>query len=373
MHFSSDGMPQKLEERIAGFHLPPLTVMENGEPIKNREAWLKRRAAIITLLQQEMYGVTPAACPVSAKILKEDNSAYADKACETTLEIILTAPGGTASFPVTLIVPKKKPIKGVFINIAFMIRGTDGFRYCPSCPVEEIIDAGFAITLYDYLDVAGDDGDFARGIAGVFPRETGTGWGKIGMWAYSMSRVADYLKTRSEFEGVPFIALGFSRLGKTALWCGVQDERFDFVMPLGSGTGGVGFTRGNKKESIGELQSRNWYWFCGNFKRYSADAYALPFDQHFALAACAPRKLLTVIGESDEWADIENEYLSCIAAGEGYVLAGAKGFIAPDEFPRGDSFFSQGDIAFGLRRGTHFLSRADWRMAIDYIGVKCEG
>jgi hypothetical protein len=355
-------------ELLAGFRLPPLAFFERGEQVRSSAEWKERREEILGLLQREMYGITPSPCPVTGSILKEDDMAYSGKAIERFLEIRLTAPGGNVSFPVTLVIPKKQPVRGIFINIAFMVTGLDGFRYCPSCPIEEIIDDGFAIALYDYLDAAGDDDDFNKGLAGVFPRREDAGWGKLGIWAYSMSRVADYLRTLDIFRAVPFAAIGFSRLGKAALWCGAQDEGFDFVMPFGSGTGGVGFTRRNRKETIGELLHRNWFWFCGNFRRYGADAGVLPFDQHFVVAACAPRKLLTVIAEDDVWADVENEYLSCIAASEGYFLSGTKGFIAPDSIPRADVFFPEGNIAMGLRRGTHFLSRADWRLAMDYIG-----
>jgi hypothetical protein len=359
-------MPHKMLELIAGFHLPPLALFEGGEPVRNSTEWKERRKEILGLLQREMYGTTPPPCPVAGSVLKEDDMAYSGKAVERFLEIHLAALGGNISFPATLVIPKKRPVRGIFVNIAFMVAGVDGFRYCPVCPIEEIIDEGFAIALYDYLDVAGDDDDFTKGLAGVFPREEDTGWGKLGIWAYSMSRVADYLRTLDVFKAVPFAAAGFSRLGKAALWCGAQDEGFDFVIPFGSGTGGAGFTRRNRKETMEELLRRNWFWFCGNFRHYT-DAGALPFDQHFVIAACAPRKFLTLIAEDDVWADVENEYLSCIAASEGYRLSGARGFIAPDSIPRADVFFPEGDIAMGLRRGTHFLSRADWRLAMDYI------
>jgi hypothetical protein len=361
---------KEMTRLIDGFQLPSLARLESGTQVQDAEEWKRRRGEILNLLQREMYGATPPPCPIEGSILREDRAAYSSKAVEYGIEIGLDAPGGRAVFPLTLVIPQKQPLKGIFLNLAFMIRGEDGLRYCPACPIEEIVDEGFAIAIWDYLDVASDDGDFSRGFAGVFPREAETGWGKISVWAYSMSRTADYLKTLPEFESVPFAAIGFSRLGKTALWAGAQDERFGFVMPIGSGTGGVGFTRCNRKESITALQENNSFWFCENFRHYIDDAATLPFDQHFVIAACAPRPVLSAAGLEDQWADGENEYLACIAASEGYQLAGASGFIGPDSIPRSPAVFAEGDIALGFRHGTHFLSRADWRFAMDYIAAR---
>ncbi|GHV70679.1 acetylxylan esterase [Spirochaetia bacterium] len=347
------------KEKIDELNLPSLLVTKAAE-------WQTRREEILSLLQKEMYGFTPPPCPVHGKVLREDMNAYSGKAVERKIELVLDAPGGSFSFPVTITIPKEKKL-AVFVNIAFMITGKDDQRYCPSCPVEEIIDGGFVHAIFDYLSVASDDGDFSSGLAAVFPRSPGAGWGKLGMWAYAMSRVADYLKTLEEFASLPLAAIGFSRLGKTSLWCGAQDERFDFVMPFGSSTAGIAFTRKNSKQSMEELQHHHSHWFCENFRAYNNNENAMPFDQHFPLALCAPRRLLTSIAEEDEWVDVEKEYLSCKAAGVVWELFGKKDFTAPDNFPHAPCAFWQGNPAMSLRHGTHFFSRADWQAAMAYI------
>ncbi|MFP3153575.1 hypothetical protein LQZ18_03945 [Lachnospiraceae bacterium ZAX-1] len=233
--------------------LPPLAVAKDGTKIADAVKWEARRKEILTLMQEEMYGMTPSPCAVSGKIQKEDLGAYSDKAIERTIELQFSAPNGRYALPVTFVIPKAVKPKAVFINIAFMEKTINGSRYCPNCPIEEIIDDGFAIAIFDYTSVASDDGDYDNGIAAIFPRDEKTGWGKLGMWAYAMSRVADYVKTLDEFIDTPLAAMGFSRLGKTALWCGAQDERFDYVMPFGSSTVGVGFTRQKNKQTMEEV------------------------------------------------------------------------------------------------------------------------
>ena len=69
----------------------------------------------------------------------------------------------------------------------------------------------------------------------------------------------------------------------------------------------------------------------------------------------------------DCWADPENEYLSCIAAGEYYRNMGLKGFIRPDRDPVPGDCFGEGEIGYHLRAGTHYLSREDWGHFMEYM------
>ena len=93
----------------------------------------------------------------------------------------------------------------------------------------------------------------------------------------------------------------------------------------------------------------------------------MPFDQHFLLAAVAPRRVALGAALEDEWADPDSQYLSACAASGVWDMLGRKGFITPDRLPLPGDCFSTGCIKYHLRRGRHFLSREDWQHYCTYI------
>ena len=94
----------------------------------------------------------------------------------------------------------------------------------------------------------------------------------------------------------------------------------------------------------------------------------MPFDQHFLLAAAAPRKVAVGASSLDTWADPESEFLCCEAASAAWEKLGLPGFIAPDDrFPQVGESFDEGFIAFHNREGEHSPCRADWKAYIDFL------
>lgn len=332
------------------------------------DEWSLIRKDMLTLLSKEQYGYLPAPCAINARAVREDAGAFGGKAVLKRVLLTLEGPLDSHTFSIDLITPAKNTPKAVFINIAFMEEQKDGIYVCPACPIEEIIDGGFAIAIYSYTSVASDDDNFTAGLAKCFPHDDAASFGKLGMWAYSMSRVADYLLSMPAFSDVPLAAIGFSRLGKTALWCGANDERFTYIFPFGSSTAGVQMTRENRRQNITEVQDHHYFWFCGNFKKYHDDADKLPFDQHFAVACCAPRKLLSSVSIDDEWLDLENENASLMLASQVYERLGMTPYDAKDKTVTTlPNRLWSGLPALSLRPGTHFFSRADWKEAMDFI------
>lgn len=342
--------------------LPELLRFESGEPVTGREAWPARREEILSLLSREMFGVTPPPCP-ARPIPSEEGSredAFAGKAVTRVCEVELDTPGGPFRYPMILVTPHKP--RALILHISF--HGTDANRYSPT---EEIIDEGFALASIDYNAVTRDDGDFSDGIAAMFPREGDGAWGKIGMWAYAASRALDCLLGMEEYAALKVAVIGHSRLGKTALWCGANDERISFVIDNESGCSGSAISRGKRGETIADITRVFPYWFAPRYAAYANREEELPFDQHFLLAACAPRRLFVGAALGDVWADHRAMYLGCKEASPAWELFGEAGLIGPERPPEEPACYPDGAVGFQLRPGAHFLSRYDWRKAMEYM------
>ena len=86
----------------------------------------------------------------------------------------------------------------------------------------------------------------------------------------------------------------------------------------------------------------------------------MPFDQHYLGALIAPRAMYIASAEIDQGADPNSEYLCAVASSAFYEKLGVTGFVHPDRFPVAGDVFHEGNIGYHLRKGTHYFSRTDW-------------
>lgn len=344
---------------------PALLQFADGTPVCNAADWKKRREELLCLLRHEEYGYAPEKCNLTAEIVQRDEKCAGGMAALEKIILTYSTPKGEHRVPMNLFVPvdgKKHPL---ILLINFRPDPYDKYF-----PAEEILDNGFLLAEICYADITSDDADFTNGLAGLFDRPTdGTGWGKISLWAYALQRALDYLLTREETDGDNVAVAGHSRLGKTAMWCAAQDERFRFALINGSGCGGTALeqTKHDNAETYRHIHHNFHYWFCENHHKYESHTVSEVFDQHMALACIAPRFACIGCAEKDLWADPWSEKICCAAASPAWEICGVQGFEGDDTPAEVNTFLHEGHISYHLRPGIHFFSRRDWVCYMEHI------
>lgn len=329
-----------------------------------KDAWDEYRERLIKIFADKVFGVSPVIpLIVDSKIVSENKDAFAGKATHRNVELSFSTPKDIFSFPIDMIISNDKKVQPLIIFLSF-----HPYKESYETPIEEIIDSGYSLVIIHYETISKDNADMQDGLAGMFDRnDTLNEWGKIGVWAYAVSRVMDYAQTQDYLDTEKIACAGHSRLGRTALWCAAQDTRFAAVFANNSGCSGAALSRGKKGERIKDIYTKFPYWFCQNYSKYIDKEDDMPFDQYYLLAAIAPRLLYISSASEDEWADPKSEYLSAVLASEAYKVLNTKGLIGEDRYPRIGDVFHDGNIGYHMRKGTHFLSRYDWQNFINFF------
>ena len=322
---------------------------------------------MLNILLEEEYGHLP---PKPEKIsweIEKNCFRYfcAGKATADKVTAVCDINGKKFSFPFYVCMPADEKKHPFFIYISFHDCVPNLYM-----PVEELLDHGFAVLSFCYEDITKDSNDFTDGLAGVSyhngvrrPDDAG----KIAMWAWAAQRVMDYAQTLDNVLDLErSVVCGHSRLGKTALLAAATDTRFQFAYSNDSGCSGAAITREKQGERVQVICGVFPFWFCENYKKYMGAEEKMPFDQHYLVAAIAPRKVLIGSASEDIWADPVSEFLCCVAAGPAFG-----GFVYEDRLPEvGDKFF-EGNIGYHLRKGQHYFSREDWQRLIEFVNSKC--
>ncbi len=346
-------------------YAPELLRFADGRKIDSVEAWERRRAECLGILSHEIYGVLPPPpVTVTGCVQQVEHKCCAGHAVLETIMMTAETGKGSFSFPIRLFLPTRAGRYPVFVLLNFRPDVYDMYY-----PAEEIVDNGFALAVLHYEDVTRDDADMTDGLGALMEREAGCGTGKIGMWAWAASRVLDYLLTRPEIDGGRAAVIGHSRLGKTALWCGANDTRFRYVFANDSGCGGAALekTKHPGGETVEDITRQFGYWFCDNYRKYIGRPETMPFDQHFLLAAIAPRCVEIGSAAGDPWADPYSEQLGCMAASPAWQMYDLPGYIGPQTPASAGEHHAEGCVGYHLRDGIHFLSRQDWLCYMDFM------
>lgn len=355
----------------------PLTTIA-GSAVGTPDQWRDvRRPELLELFRSTIYGRAPVGRPGDLRFeeVERDPRAMSGVATRKQVDIHFAGPGGEGTIHLVLFIPNHapKPAPG-FLLICNRSREEhlDPTREKRSefWPAEEMVARGYAAAAFHYSDAAPDDSErYQEGAIGVFRDSEGEpapdAWGAVAAWAWGAGRAMDYFERDPEVDESRMAVVGHSRGGKTALWCGAEDERFALVISNNSGCTGAALARHGKGETVEQINRRFPHWFCANYKKYNDREDALPVDQHELIALMAPRLVYVASAGEDSWADPEGEFLSCVHAEPVYRLFRLSG-LGTKEMPEVAAPLHDGSIGYHLRAGGHNLTLYDWMRFMDF-------
>lgn len=385
------------EALVPAYTLPDPLRFEDGTEVKTPEEWRRRRTELLDLFARHVYGKTPVGRPEGMRFepRKKVEGFLEGKAVLEEVRIHFSAKEDAPFLDLLVIKPATAREGGVPAFLGLNFTGNQGIHPSPEItvtgswvrsskeliekgqvvdhrateasrgnqasrwPVEKIVDAGVALATFYYGDVDPDfDDGFENGIHALFGKPGPDEWGSIGAWAWGASRALDYLETDSAIDKTRVAVMGHSRLGKTALWAGAQDERFALVVSNNSGCGGAALSRRRFGERVARINTSFPHWFADTFLQYNGNEAALPVDQHQLVALIAPRPVYVASAVEDRWADPKGEFLAAKHAGPVYELLGKKG-VGVEDIPPLDAPVG-GQVRYHIRTGKHDVVDFDW-------------
>lgn len=358
-------------------NLPEVLKTLDGKRVTSPEAWRDgRRPEVLELFREFVYGRAPVGRPSSLRFEIRDTleDFMSGDATRKLIDIHFAGAGGRGTIHLTVFIPNKvkKPVPGFVLicnrgreNIDPERKTISGFW-----PAEQIVRRGYVAATFHNSDLDPDEHDgFKNGVHGIFDRKdterSPDAWGTIAAWAWGASRAMDYFESDPDIDAGKMAVVGHSRGGKTALWCGAEDERFALVISNDSGCTGAALARRKSGERVARINKGFPHWFCDNYKQFNDREDELPVDQHMLIALMAPRLVYVASASEDAWADPLGEFLACVHAAPAYELYGLEG-MGTVIMPPPDRPIQAGHIGYHLRKGKHNLTEYDWNCYMDF-------
>jgi hypothetical protein len=363
------------EARVPAYTLPDL-LKGKTRLVSTQSQWRERRAEILELFRDTVYGRSPGRPQhLDFKVAEDNPQAMDGKATLRRVTIASRQGARSHQFELILFLPNARKDRApvfLFINNRG-IANTDPTRTEKSgfWPAEQLIGRGYGIAAIQYNQLAPDNKDTYRdGVITLFvdgagaPRDAYT-WMAIAAWAWGASRAMDYLATDARVDASHVAIVGHSRGGKAALWAGAEDERFAMVVSNESGEGGAALSRRMFGETVERINTSFPHWFTSTYKTFNNREAELPLDQHMLLALAAPRALYVASADEDLWSDPRGEFLSLAASSPVFTLWGDSA-IRPDQMPPLETPLVVGRRGYHIRTGPHNLTPYDWDRFADF-------
>ena len=399
-----------VEANVGTYTLPDPLLGKDGRRVADTDSWSTvRRVEILRDFRDLMYGHTPE-LPITLRteVVAIRKDAVKGLAMRTLVTLRFFDDPNAPHINLMLYVPNKATTPApVFLGLSFYgnasveddpsiplhkgwmrrhstavvdHRATEALRGISShrWPLALALRHGYGVATFYYGDVEPDHIEgWRNGIRGYALKRAGRTkpapdeWGALGAWAWGLSRALDYLETNPAVDAKRVIVFGHSRLGKTALWAGVQDERFALVISNNSGEGGASLARRNFGENIAYSIAHASWRYCNRFRGFIDREKDLPFDQHMLLALIAPRPIYVSSATEDLLADPKGEFLSTVHAEPVYRLFGLQG-VDTTQWPEPDHPVGQ-TIGYHLRTGRHAITTYDWEQFIRFADRHLRG
>lgn len=384
-------------------NLPDPLIFQDGRRVANAGEWPKRRAELLHIFTEQMYGRMPdRPQKMRFKVFDRDANALGGLATREQITIWLNGHGSGPSMDLLVYIPNRVRRPGVILGLNFWgnetvnddpgvrvsrrwmesgknpfldlscvkdhhateaCRGIDAHRW----PVEKILRAGYALATAYRGDIDPDLPDgYSQSVRASYPelQKGDDNFSAIGAWAWGLSRALDYLVQDRRVDGGRVAVFGWSRLGKAATWAAATDPRFAALISNESGAGGVKLFHHLQGETILHLNTVFPHWYCRNFKQYNNREATLAFDQNMVLALVAPRPVYVASAMDDKLADPEGEFLAAKAVTAVYEFLGASGLPA-EAWPAANHAIL-GRVSYHVRSGVHDVTDFDWEQYLKF-------
>src|SRR3990172_5661921 len=256
--------------------MPDALAMNDGTPVSKPEEWPARRAELVELFENEIYGRIPPSVPPVPWQVTATTPAEIQGIPTITKQLVGNVDNrGYPQTTVDIEASVTVPVEGDELRPIMIEFGGFGGRFARrgdgrSPWTEQAIRHGWAYGSINPGSIQPDNNNFRAGIIGLTnkgqPRRPDD-CGALRAWAWGLSRLIDYFAAHPELKIDPTKVgiVGVSRYGKAALVTQAFDPRVAVALVASSGEGGSKLHRRVFGERVENLTGGGYYWMAGNF------------------------------------------------------------------------------------------------------------